>query len=101
MIRVTAPGRAPWGFNARCRTRGRKWLRENPDYDRPRDYWTEFEPALRRVFRVLCGYCAMTVMKGEIDHFVPAALLKERGQHRLAYEWSNFRYGEKTMNGRK
>ena len=40
-------------------------------------------------------------MKAEVDHFIPVAILKEEGKDKLAYEWSNFRYGEKTLNGRK
>src|SRR5262249_50095650 len=91
----------PARFDERCRRRGRKWLQENPVYDRPRDYWTEFEPELREAFQGLCGYCVMTVLKAEVDHFIPVALLKERGQDEHAYEWGNFRYGDKTLNGRK
>ena len=68
---------------------------------RPRDYWSEFEPDLREVFGGLCGYCAMRVMRGQVDHFIPVAVLKTEENHHLAYEWSNFRYGEGTLNQRK
>jgi hypothetical protein len=40
-------------------------------------------------------------MKGEVDHFVPVSVLKAQGKLHLAYEWSNFRYGEGTLNQRK
>lgn len=40
-------------------------------------------------------------MKGEVDHFIPISLLKSRQHHHLVYEWSNFRYGEGTINQRK
>jgi hypothetical protein len=91
----------PATFDARCRQRGQVWLAQNQGYDRPRDYWTEFEPDLRKVFRGLCAYCVMLVMKAEIDHFVPVAILKQHGDDNQAYEWANFRYGDKTLNGRK
>ena len=91
----------PPTFDERCRRRGRKWLRAHPAYDRPEGYWTEFEPNLREVFRGLCAYCVMMTMKAEVDHFIPVAILKKEGQDELAYEWSNFRYGDKTLNGRK
>lgn len=80
---------------------GRRWLKNHPGYDRPYDYWSEFEPDLRRAFNDLCGYCAMRVMRGQTDHFIPVAVLKEQGNDHLAYEWSNFRYGEGTLNQRK
>lgn len=91
----------PAEFDERCRQRGQAWLAEHPTYGRPKDYWTEFEPQLREAFSGLCAYCAMRIMKGQVDHFRPVAILKEEGQDGLAYEWSNFRYGEAVLNGRK
>jgi len=100
MKRVT-PVNEPAKFDERCRKRGRKWLKANPKYRRPQDYWSEFEPELRAAFDDRCGYCAMVTMKSQVDHFVPVAILKEQGKDRLAYEWSNFRYGEGIINQRK
>jgi hypothetical protein len=92
----------PADFDARCRQRGLRWLRANRGYEgRPRDYWSGFEPHLRAAFHGLCGYCAMRVMKAQVDHFIPVAVLKRRGKDALAYEWSNFRYGEGVLNQRK
>jgi len=91
----------PAGWDVRCRKRGRKWIKEHPDYDRPNDYWTEFEPDLRKAFRQMCAYCVMVVMKADMDHFIPVAQLKKKGKHELAYERSNFRYGEGVINQRK
>jgi hypothetical protein len=89
-------------FDQRCRKRGRRWLEKHPDYEgRPYDYWSEFEPDLREAFEGRCGYCAMRVMRGQVDHFVPVAMFKADSDHHLAYEWSNFRYGEGTLNQRK
>lgn len=91
----------PSQWDARCRKRGRKWLSDHPDYDRPNDYWTEFENDLCNAFRQMCGYCVMVVMKADMDHFLPVAHLKKEGKDELAYEWSNFRYGEGVLNQRK
>ncbi len=65
------PVREPATFDARCRKRGRKWLKANPNYRRPKDYWSEFEPELWAGFGGLCGYCAMVTMKSQVDHFIP------------------------------
>jgi hypothetical protein len=92
----------PANFDARCRKRGLRWLRANPCYEgRPCDYWSEFELQLRNAFNGLCGYCAMLVMKAQVDHFIPVALLKVQGKDTLAYEWSNYRYGEGVLNQKK
>lgn len=88
-------------FDERCRQRGRAWLVAHPGYDRPYDYWSEFEPDLRNVFGGLCAYCVMFVMKAQTDHFIPVSILKATNRHELAYEWKNFRYGEAVLNGRK
>jgi hypothetical protein len=95
------PAPEPPTFDTRCRKRGRTWLAKHPSYDRPYDYWSEFESELRDAFKGLCAYCVMMVMKGQVDHFVPVALLKKRKKDRPAYEWSNFRYGEGVLNQRK
>jgi hypothetical protein len=101
MIRVR-PRPEPVNFVSRCRERGRLWLEKHAGYEgHPYDYWSAFEPELRETFNGLCGYCAMRVMKGQVDHFIPVAILKAQGKDHLAYEWSNFRYGEGVVNQRK
>lgn len=101
MIRVRAVPE-PKHFDARCRIRGCRWLREHKGYKgRPSDYWSPFEPQLREAFNGLCGYCAMRVMKAQVDHFVPVATLKRQGRDDLAYEWTNYRYGEGVLNQKK
>ena len=101
MIRVK-PRSEPTNFHGRCRKRGRRWLRAHKGYvGRPRDYWSEFEPQLRRVFKGLCGYCAMVVYKGQVDHYVPIAALKKKKKDTVAYDWTNLRYVDASMNQRK
>ena len=91
----------PPTFDRQCRIPGRKWLAEHPDYERPQDYWTAFEPDLRRAFNEMCGWCAMFIMRGQIDHFIPVATLRKTGQDDLAYEWKNFRYIDAWINQKK
>lgn len=92
----------PESFEADCRTPGKEWLSENLAYkDRPKDFWSKFEPQLRTAFREMCGWCAMHIMRGQVDHFVPCATLKKTGRDELAYEWSNFRYIEGWINQKK
>jgi hypothetical protein len=91
----------PDAFDARCRKKGQAWLAKHATYDRPYDFWSPFEPELRDAFGGLCAYCVMIVMKAQVDHFIPVAVLKKRKKDALAYEWSNFRYGEGTLNQRK
>jgi hypothetical protein len=43
----------------------------------------------------------MRVMKGNMDHMIPVAVLKKKKKDRLAYEWNNFRYVEGVLNQRK
>jgi len=95
------PTAEPADFNARCREPGLLWLQQNPEYDRPRDYWSQFENDLRNAFSELCAYCVMLVNKGVVDHFVPIAQLKQQQRHAEAWEWSNFRYAESYFNQKK
>jgi hypothetical protein len=94
-------GPEPKTFDDRCRQRGLRWLQRHPNYDRPHDYWSAFEPDLRRAFLGLCAYCAMRIPKGEVDHFIPVAVFKQQGRHELAYEWSNLRYADAHFNRKK
>jgi hypothetical protein len=91
----------PTKFDERCRKRGQKWLQTHPIYDRPYDYWSEFEPELRAEFGGRCGYCAILISKGQVDHFIPVAVLKQTARDREAYEWTNFRYADGPINQKK
>lgn len=43
----------------------------------------------------------MTVMRGETEHYVPVATLKETGQDDRAYDWDNLRYADGWINQKK
>lgn len=95
MIPVPNPIPEPNDFDSKCRTRGKTWLGANP-IKRPKDFWSKFRHALAAGFTDRCGYCAMWISSGTVDHFVSCN--EDRQQ---AYEWSNYRYVEGWFNSSK
>lgn len=88
--------REPAGFDKACRKRGAAWLAANPSVKRPKDLWSPFRPKLRSGFGNRCGYAAMYVAVGSIDHY-------QSTKHRrdLAYEWKNYRFIDEWVNKSK
>jgi hypothetical protein len=102
MIRVTSPIPEPLRFNEDCREKGSAWLATQPGWpDRPRDFWSPFRADLRRGFHLRCGYYAMWIHDGQVDHFVSWATCKMTNQVDLAYEWTNMRFCDGALNSRK
>jgi hypothetical protein len=105
MIPVRRP-REPKSFDERCRIKGKKWLRANSvkSGKRPKDFWSQFEPQLRTAFKERCGWLAMWIEHGQVDHYLskhhpdPA---RRREQRSEAYEWTNLRWACARMNNRK
>jgi len=101
MIRVE-PKDEPEKFDERCRIRGKAWLAEHPppsdpkEQYRPRPYWLEFLPELRKAFDERCAYLAMWIASGTVDHFS-----SWKNNHALAYEWTNYRYSDDSLNSAK
>jgi hypothetical protein len=109
VIPVPRPGAAPEGFAERCTEPGRRWLESHPlndhgDAKSPQDFWSDFEPQLRAVFHERCGWLAMWIPRGQIEHYRskhhpdPA---RRRAQRPLAYDWSNLRYADASVNNLK
>ncbi len=96
MIHVPNPIAEPDDFDERCRQRGNAWLLANPNAERPRAYWTEFNHALADAFSDRCGFSGQWISSGTIDHFQSWHADKTQ-----AYEWSNFRYVEGWLNSSK
>lgn len=96
MIPVLHPIPEPDDFDEQCRQAGNAWLKANPNCKRPRDFWSPFRYALADGFGDRCGYGAMWIASGTVDHFVSCNEDKE-----LAYEWSNYRYVEGWVNSSK
>lgn len=95
MIAVS-PVPEPSGFDERARRPGNAWLAENPAAERPCDYWSPFRAVLADGFANRCGYTAMYVDEGTVDHH-----LSFKTNPDLAYEWSNYRYVAHWINSKK
>ena len=86
----------PSDFDERVRLRGAAWLAEHPEEQKPRPYWIDFLQVLRDGFGWRCGYSAMFVPDGTVDHF-----RSQRDHRALLYEWSNLRFASSLMNASK
>ena len=101
MIPVARP-EEPDLFEERTRRPGYAWL-ETTEYlrrDRPRDYWSWCAEPLREAFEERCGWAAMFIADGNVEHLVSWAECKH-DRPQLAYEWSNYRYVLPRLNSRK
>jgi hypothetical protein len=95
VIPVVNPIPEPPDFNAKCRVKGNAWLALHA-VGRPADKWSSFRLKLADGFSNRCGYGAMHISSGTVDHFVSCD--EDRS---LAYEWSNYRYVEGWFNSSK
>ena len=96
MIRVP-PVPEPSGFAA-AQAKGEAWLRKNPAPTEKRapDHWSKFRPVLEEGFGQRCGYTAMYLSEGTVDHY------HCQNEHRdLTYTWSNYRFCSNSINSRK
>lgn len=94
---VTAP--ADWA--TRGLAAGVAWLDQSPLHrakPRPLDLWSPFKHELAEGFANLCGYTAMYVPNGTVDHFIPWSTVKDTAEAWRAYEWTNFRYCDGWFN---
>jgi hypothetical protein len=101
MIPVANPIPEPTAFKARCRKRGNDWLANPKNAGKTRGfpaYWIEFEEQLEAGFHARCGWWAMRIESGTVDHFMSKAIPANR---RLIYEWSNYRHASGTVNSSK
>lgn len=96
MIPVPHPIPEPDDFDEKCRQAGNAWLKANPDCKRPRDFWSPFRNALADGFSNRCGYGAMWIASGTVDHFLSVDADKTQ-----AYEWDNYRYLDNWINSSK
>lgn len=102
MIRVASPIAEPATFDAECRQKGQNWLAAHPNPPgRPADYWSPFREDLREGFGRRCGYLAMFLHDGTVDHFISWDTCKVTNRAHLAYEWSNFRFIDSALNSKK
>ncbi len=91
-----APVPEPSGFDRRARRPGNAGLAENRGAERPRDFWSPFREVLAQGFLHRCGYTAMYLPDGSVDHH-----LSYKTHPDLSYEWSNYRYVAGWINSAK
>lgn len=99
MIPIPNPITEPTDFDSDCRQKGNNWLTANPTKTKGfPGYWTRFEAELEAGFHTRCGWWAMRIDSGTVDHFLSKA--KPANRH-LIYEWSNYRHAAGTVNSSK
>jgi hypothetical protein len=102
MIPVPRPPEPP-EFDARCRQRGLRWLRENPPETRKRvpSFWTAFGSHLAAASEHRCYWLAMSIPNGQVEHFVPQSKVTGTPDEHLIYEWRNYRWALDAINTSK
>ncbi|WP_395746376.1 hypothetical protein [Prosthecobacter sp.] len=106
MIRVLQTP-APENFELNCAQPGADWLRsphnDNKDPHEQAAWWQAYKPHLAEAFHQRCGYLAMFITDGDVDHFLACG--HRQGQpspHRhRAFDWTNYRYADGATNVRK
>lgn len=98
MIHVDSPIPEPDDFETDCRQKGNDWLARNPGASTSKypSYWREFSAQLERGFTGRCGYQAIIMPEGTVDHFI-----SKKTDQFLTYEWSNYRYCGSAFNSAK
>jgi hypothetical protein len=87
----------PRGFKKKCKDKGLEWLDANPGKRKGFPaYWTAFQPKLADGFHNRCGWWAMEIEDGAVDHYL------SKWNHRdKAYDWGNYRYIAGSVNSSK
>lgn len=88
--------RKPKKFKADCETPGKAWLAANPNSKKFPSYWRKFQPQLAEGFNDRCGWWAMRIADGAVDHYLSKKFHRNR-----AYDWSNYRYISGSVNSAK
>lgn len=96
MIPVANPIAKPADFDRDCRKPGLTLLCRNRKPKCFPGHWQKFQPDLADGFQNRCGWWAMQIEDGAVDHF-----LSKKNHPRLAYTWSNYRYIAGTVNSSK
>lgn len=102
MIPVANPIPEPADFDAECRQKGVSWWvsrrlhGDTPNTAQFPNYWAKYEGDLASAFHQRCGWWAMWIAEGAVEHF-----LSKKNRPDLAYEWSNYRYIAGSVNGSK
>jgi len=96
MIPVTNPIPKPEGFIIDCEIPGIAWEAAHPDsHDFPA-LWCKYQPQLAEGFHDRCGWWAMRIADGAVDHYLSKKFHRDR-----AYDWDNYRYISTSVNSSK
>jgi len=96
MIPVPNPIRKPRSFTQDCETPGKAWGRANPASNKFPAHWRKYQPQLAAGFHDRCGWWAMRIADGAVDHY-----LSKKFHRKLAYDWNNYRYISTSVNSSK
>ncbi|NJK32064.1 MAG: hypothetical protein HC927_06395 [Deltaproteobacteria bacterium] len=92
----------PDGFEENVRAKGLAWIAgQRQPINKFQPYWTWCEPYLHDAFRGRCGWAAMWITSGWVEHFVSQTECVRRAQPELAYDWYNYRYVMPELNSSK
>lgn len=95
MIPVPKPHK-PKTFDRDCSTPGNQWLAANPISKKFPAHWIKFQPHLEKGFAYRCGWWAVQITDGAVDHY-----LSKKNHRNRAYEWANYRYIAGSVNSSK
>jgi len=96
LIPVAHPIRKPRNFTRDCETPGKAWEQAHPRSNKFPAYWRKYQPQLAAGFHDRCGWWAMRIADGAVDHFLSKKFHRDR-----AYDWSNYRYSSGSVNSAK
>ena len=102
MIPVANPIPEPADFDSACREPGIVWYvsqrlaGKTPKTSDFPNLWANYEKDLAQGFHERCGWWAMWIAEGQVDHY-----LSKKHRPDLTYQWSNYRYISGSVNGSK
>jgi hypothetical protein len=96
MIPVANPIPQPVNFTRDCYDPGQRFLQRHPRPKKFPSYWTPFNKDLANAFQDRCGWWAMYITEGTVDHY-----LSKHKYPNHAYTWSNYRYASGSINSSK
>jgi hypothetical protein len=92
----------PNGFEANVRSKGLAWIEsQRRPISRFPNHWCWCEPHLHAAFRGRCGWAAVWISSGQVEHFISQTACVDQGRPELAYDWNNLRYIMPELNSKK
>ena len=96
MIPVAHPIRKPRNFTRDCETPGKAWEKAHPASNKFPALWRKYQPQLAAGFHDRCGWWAMRIADGVVDHY-----LSKKSHRSRVYDWNNYRYIAPSVNSSK